>query len=333
MLPSISGRGWGWVFMLLYIGLGSNLGDRAENIRQAVRLIGERVGTLVKCSSIYESAPVDMKTDNMFYNAAAIFDTDRDPHEILELTQEIERELGRTLKSDGRHYDRTIDIDLLQYGDYNFETASLTLPHPMVPSRQFVLEPLAEIAPDVEFMAAPFDTFTQMLQDLDTAEITVPTEALATDWRGVNFLLDQLSPGKSISWQDYQDMIANPTVHMVFLSDYVGDVKRRVGMATLCVTQSPTGRKGWIEDVVVDKPFRGRGLSHRLIACMKTKAVEVGVTRLMLTSRPQRVAANRLYQHEGFSQKETNVYTFDVNPDDVAAYRRDVEEQHLKRVQ
>ena len=319
--------------MKLYIGLGSNLGDRAATIREAVRLIDERVGRLVKCSSIYESAPVDMMTDNMFYNAAAIFETELDPHDILDITQQIECWLGRERKSDGRHYDRTIDIDLLQYGDYDFETAELTLPHPLVPSRQFVLEPLVEIAPDVEFAAAPFDTFSQMLDDLNTAEVSEPTEALPTDWRGINFLLEQLSPGKQISWPDYQALIADPTSHMVFLSDYVGDVKRRIGMATLCVTQSPTGKKAWIEDVVIDKPFRGRGLSHRLIACMKCKAVELGISKVMLTSRPQRIAANRLYQHEGFKQKETNVYTFDVNPDDLNAYRRDVEEQHLKKVE
>lgn len=318
--------------MKLYIGLGSNLGDREANIREAVRLIDERVGRLVKCSSIYESAPVDMMTDNMFYNAAAIFETELDPHDILDITQQIECWLGRERKSDGRHYDRTIDIDLLQYGDYDFETAELTLPHPLVPSRQFVLEPLTEIAPDVEFAAAPFDTFSQMLDDLNTAEVSEPSEALATDWRGINFLLEQLSPGKQISWPDYQALIADPTAHMVFLSDYVGDVKRRIGMATLCITQSPTGKKGWIEDVVIDKPFRGRGLSHRLIACMKCKAVELGVNTIMLTSRPQRIAANRLYQHEGFKQKETNVYTFSVNPDDLSNYRKDVEEQHLKKV-
>lgn len=318
--------------MKLYIGLGSNLGDRAANIREAVRLIDERVGHLVKCSSIYESAPIDMLTDNLFYNAAAVFDTQLDPHEILNITQQIERELGRTVKSDGRHYDRTIDIDLLQYGDYNFETAELTLPHPLVPSRQFVLEPLVEIAPDVEYATAPYDSFAQMLDDLNTAEVSMPTEALATDWRGINYLLKQLSDGKEISWADYQALIADPTVHIVFLSDYVGDVKRRIGMATLCITQSPTGRKGWIEDVVIDRPFRGRGLSHRLMACMKCKAVELGVQRLMLTSRPKRIAANRLYQHEGFTQKETNVYTFDVCPDELDDYRHNVEEQHLKRV-
>lgn len=319
--------------MLLYIGLGSNLGDRAGYIHDAVRLISERVGELIKCSSIYESAPVDMLTEKMFYNAVAIFETDRDPHEILEITQEIERELGRTIKSDGRHYDRTIDIDLLQYGNYNFETAELTLPHPMVPNRQFVLEPLVEIAPDVEFVAAPFDTFSVMLDDLNTAEITIPKEPVATDWRSVNYLLEQLSPGKSISWSDYRALFDNPNTHIVFLSDYVEDVKRRVGMATLCVTWSPTGKKAWIEDVVVDKPFRGRGLSHRLIACMKCKAAELGVQQIMLTSRPQRIAANRLYLHENFEHKDTNVFVFKVHQEDLEEYRRNVEEQHLKIVE
>lgn len=318
--------------MLLYVGLGSNLGQREEYIRSAVKLIGERVGHLVKCSSLYESAPVDMKTDNMFLNAAAIFDTEMEAHDILNVTQQIERELGRTQKSDARHYDRTIDIDLLQYGDNNFEEAELTLPHPMVPERRFVLEPLVEMDPDARFMAPPFPTFAQLLEDFDTAEITVPEEPLAIDWRAVNFLLKQLSPGKSITWTDYQQIFDTPNNYLVFLSDYVEDVKRRVGMATLCITQSPTGKKAWVEDLVIDRPFRGRGLSHRLLACLKCKAAEMGVKKLMLTSRPVRVAANRLYQHEGFEQRETNVYAFEVRPEDIGEYKNATGGQRLKRV-
>ena len=167
--------------MLLYVGLGSNLGEREENIRRAAQLISERVGQLLKCSSIYESAPVDMKTDNMFLNAVALFETDMEAHEILRITQQIERELGRTQKSDARHYDRTIDIDLLQYGDLNFEEAELTLPHPMVPERKFVLEPLVEIAPDARFMAPPFPTFAQLLFVERTAlSATLPTIGATT---------------------------------------------------------------------------------------------------------------------------------------------------------
>lgn len=318
--------------MLLYIGLGSNIGERAENIRLAVKLISERVGKLVKCSSLYESAPVDMKSDNMFLNAAAIFETELDAHEILAITQQIERELGREIKSDGRHYDRTIDIDLLQYGDCNFETAELTLPHPLVPNRKFVLEPLVEIAKDHNFSSPPYNTFEQMLNDLDTAELTIPTEPLTTDWRAVNFLLKQLSEGKSISWPDYQKLFESKDTFLVFLSDYVEDVKRRIGMATLCVTHSPTGSKAWVEDVVIDQPFRGRGLSHRLIACMKCKAAELGIKKIMLTSRPVRVAANRLYQEEGFIRRETNVYAFEVKPEDMEEYRRKTLGQGLKRM-
>lgn len=318
--------------MLLYIGLGSNIGERAENIRLAVKLISERVGKLVKCSSLYESAPVDMKSDNMFLNAAAIFETELDAHEILAITQQIERELGREIKSDGRHYDRTIDIDLLQYGDCNFETAELTLPHPLVPNRKFVLEPLVEIAKDHNFSSPPYNTFEQMLNDLDTAELTIPTEPLTTDWRAVNFLLKQLSEGKSISWPDYQKLFESKDTFLVFLSDYVEDVKRRIGMATLCVTHSPTGSKAWVEDVVIDQPFRGRGLSHRLIACMKCKAAELGIKKIMLTSRPVRVAANRLYQEEGFIRRETNVYAFEVKPEDMEEYRRKTLGQGMKRV-
>ena len=318
--------------MLLYIGLGSNLGDRADNIRQAVKRVGQRVGKLIKCSSLYESAPVDMNSDNMFLNAAAIFETALDAHDILAITQQIECELGRDVKSDGRHYDRTIDIDLLQYGDCNFETADLTLPHPLVPNRKFVLEPLAEIAPDHHFSTPPYNTFSQMLADLDTTEITIPTEPLTTDWRQVNFLLKQLSEGKSISWPDYQQLFENEDTYLVFLSDYVEDVKRRVGMATLCITHSPTGSKAWVEDVVIDQAFRGRGLSHRLIACMKLKAAEKGIKKIMLTSRPARVAANRLYQEEGFARRETNVYAFEVKAEDMEEYRQKTMGQGLKRV-
>ena len=268
----------------------------------------------------------------MFLNACVKVITTMSPRRVLEVTQQIERELGRTQKSDARHYDRTIDIDLLQYGDLNFEEAELTLPHPMVPERKFVLEPLVEIDPDARFMAPPFPTFAQLLEDFDTAEITVPTEPLPIDWRAVNFLLRQLSPGKSITWTDYQQLFETPNTYLVFLSDYVEDVKRRVGMATLCITQSPTGRKAWVEDLVIDQPFRGRGLSHRLLACLKLKAAEMGVRKLMLTSRPVRVAANRLYQHEGFERRETNVYAFEVREEDIEAYKNATNGQRLKCV-
>ena len=135
--------------MYTYIALGANLGDRHAAMRQAIQALDERVGSLVKCSSFYETAPVDFDSDNMFLNAVALFDTSLSANELLEVTQAIEIEMGRTQKSvDGVHFDRCIDIDILLLGNMITETSRLILPHPKMCERMFVMEPLAEISPD-----------------------------------------------------------------------------------------------------------------------------------------------------------------------------------------
>ena len=134
--------------MITYLALGANLGDRHLAMRQAIQTLDERIGTLVKCSSFYETEPVDFVSEHLFLNAVAAFDTTLSPIALLEATQEIEREMGRTQKShDGIHYDRCIDIDLLLMEDVEMHTPRLTLPHPHLHERLFVMEPLAEIAP------------------------------------------------------------------------------------------------------------------------------------------------------------------------------------------
>ena len=134
----------------LYVGLGSNLGDREGNIRRAIGLLEERVGRLTKFSSLYETKPSGFRSDHDFLNAAAAFDTCLPPMELLGITQQVERELGRTQKSrNGMYHDRTIDIDLLYMEGVRLNTPSLTLPHPRAASRPFVMVPLAEIAPGV----------------------------------------------------------------------------------------------------------------------------------------------------------------------------------------
>ena len=101
--------------MHIHIAFGANLGDREENIHQAVQLMSQHVGPLVRCSSLIETAPVDMLSDNAFLNAVAIFDTKLSPGRILQIAKRIERQLGRERKSEGgEHFDRPIDIDLLQ---------------------------------------------------------------------------------------------------------------------------------------------------------------------------------------------------------------------------
>ena len=130
----------------LYIGLGSNLGDRKALIMEALRLVGLQVGRVVRVSSMIETEPCGFDSDNKFLNAAAFVLTTLSPHECLRCTQRIERMLGRRQKStDGHYHDRPIDIDLLMYDDLEIHEPDLTLPHPRIGEREFVKIPLQEI--------------------------------------------------------------------------------------------------------------------------------------------------------------------------------------------
>ena len=135
--------------MIVYLGIGTNLGEREANLRRAIELLHERVGECIVCSSIYRSAPQGFVSENQFANIVAIYETNCSPEELLHITQQIEREMGRTQKShDGIHYDRVIDIDLLKAyeGDREIvvQTPTLSLPHPRMEERDFVMVPLHE---------------------------------------------------------------------------------------------------------------------------------------------------------------------------------------------
>ena len=133
----------------LYLGLGTNLGNKRENLTRAIELLSLALGKCVAASRFIGTAPWGFESDNSFLNCAVAFDTDLAPLELLDITESIERKLGRTQKShDGHYRDRIIDIDILLYGDNIIENDRLTIPHPLMHSRTFVLEPLAEIAPD-----------------------------------------------------------------------------------------------------------------------------------------------------------------------------------------
>ena len=138
--------------MLIYFGIGSNLGNREANLLRAIELLHERVGECVACSSVYRSAPQGFVSDNEFANMVAVCQTVHSPEEVLLITQQIEREMGRTEKSvNGVYHDRVIDIDLLQArGDEANEVIRrsgerLTLPHPRMQERDFVMIPLREV--------------------------------------------------------------------------------------------------------------------------------------------------------------------------------------------
>ena len=134
----------------VYVGLGTNLGDKEQNLKVAVQKIEEQIGKVVSLSAFYATAPWGFSSEHTFLNAAACVETLLPPLSVLHLTQEIEREIGRTHKSVGGVYsDRVIDIDLLLYGDLVLDTPELKLPHPLMHERRFVMGPLAEIAPDL----------------------------------------------------------------------------------------------------------------------------------------------------------------------------------------
>ena len=142
--------------MLIYFGIGSNLGNREANLQEALRLLRERVGEQLACSSIYRSEPQGFVSENEFANIVAVFLTDYSPEDVLVITQQIEREMGRTEKSvNGIYHDRVIDIDLLQAyigtqesgvgSKIELTSETLTLSHPRMQERDFVMIPLREV--------------------------------------------------------------------------------------------------------------------------------------------------------------------------------------------
>lgn len=135
---------------ITYLGLGTNIGNKRRNLITAAALLAERVGDVLALSGFYETEPWGFESNNRFLNAAVKLNTDYSPQELLVITQQIEKELGRTEKSNGTYHDRMIDIDILLYDDEVLQTPELVLPHPLMHERKFVMEPLAEIAPFVQ---------------------------------------------------------------------------------------------------------------------------------------------------------------------------------------
>ena len=133
---------------MLYLGLGSNLGDKQAYLKLAISLIEKRIGRIVCQSAYYETEPWGYVSSNTYFNAVIAVETNLMPMDVLDITQDLERELGRKQKStEGGYADRPIDIDLLLMDDWVMQTERLTLPHPLMHQRLFVMEPLVEIAP------------------------------------------------------------------------------------------------------------------------------------------------------------------------------------------
>ena len=122
------------------------MGDRERNLRKAIRLITDRVGQVTRQSSFIETEPWGYESSNRYMNAAVRCETTKTPREVLLLTQQIERDLGRKAKSvSGGYADRTIDIDILLYDELTVDEPDLKIPHPLMHQRDFVMIPLREI--------------------------------------------------------------------------------------------------------------------------------------------------------------------------------------------
>ena len=135
----------------LYLSLGTNLGNRRSNIKTALEHIGQRIGTVEAVSEIMETEPWGFDSTNSFLNIAAEVHTGLKPEDVLQKAQQIEKEMGRASKTGNDGYqDRVIDIDLLLYDHLVMDTPDLTIPHKLMHKRRFVLEPLTQIAPELE---------------------------------------------------------------------------------------------------------------------------------------------------------------------------------------
>jgi 2-amino-4-hydroxy-6-hydroxymethyldihydropteridine diphosphokinase len=132
---------------IVYLGLGSNMGLRSENLDRACSLIESELGIITKRSGIYETEPWGMESDQEFLNMAVEIETSLDPFMLLDRIMRIESDMGRPEHKPG-YSDRLIDIDILLYNDQIINNDKLEVPHPHLHERLFVLEALAEIAPD-----------------------------------------------------------------------------------------------------------------------------------------------------------------------------------------
>lgn len=135
--------------MICYLGLGTNLGDKQQNLQKAIAWIAEKIGVFSAVSSVYENQAWGFTSENTFFNQVVCVETNLSPKEILDETQTIEKIIGRKKKTGINFEDRIIDIDILFYEDLVLERNELQIPHPHLHKRKFVLQGLYEIAPNL----------------------------------------------------------------------------------------------------------------------------------------------------------------------------------------
>ena len=131
----------------VYLCLGGNIGDTRNYFQNAVAMISRRIGRVVSQSAVYQSEPWGFNAEQMFLNQVVVAETELEPHAVLELCLQIEAELGRTRSGNG-YEPRTIDIDIVFFGQQIVSQPDLQVPHPLMHQRNFVLRPLCDVAAD-----------------------------------------------------------------------------------------------------------------------------------------------------------------------------------------
>ncbi len=152
---------------LAYLSLGSNVGKRDEHIREAIRRL-ESAGRVVRISSFYETEPVEFRDQGWFLNCAVALETELTPQQLMRAVLQIEQEMGR--ERTWPKGPRTIDIDILLYDNLVVGSAQLTIPHPAMQERRFVLEPLSEIGPEARHPVLK-KTMRELLDELPAGQV------------------------------------------------------------------------------------------------------------------------------------------------------------------
>jgi 2-amino-4-hydroxy-6-hydroxymethyldihydropteridine diphosphokinase len=158
----------------VYLSLGSNMGDRAENIARAIAALGQHGVRVMQESSLYETEPLEIKEQPWFLNSAIVAETELSPERLMEVLLEIEREMGRERRVPKGP--RLIDMDILLYGSEVVRAAGLEIPHPRMAERKFVLVPLAEIAEEVNHPVSMMAIAEMLEATADQSEVR--------KWRG-----------------------------------------------------------------------------------------------------------------------------------------------------
>lgn len=166
---------------IIFLGIGTSEGDRVENLKMTLTLINESIGEVLAVSGVYETEPWGFESSSKFLNMVARVRTGLAPAALLKKAQEIENKLGRR-RDPIRYSSRTIDVDILLYGKQVVRQKKLTVPHPLIPERRFVLVPLCDLAPG-EIHPVLKKTFSDLLTECPDTGKAVDAEIRLTQHR------------------------------------------------------------------------------------------------------------------------------------------------------